>query len=52
MKIEIGIIGRDPVITYKITQLIGKRTERARLRQRRIDAFLAPFLTIRRIIGL
>jgi len=52
MKIEIGIIGRDPVLTYEITQLIGARAERARLRQRRIDAIKAPFLTIRKIIGL
>jgi hypothetical protein len=50
MKIE--IIGLAPVITYKITQLIGKRAERARVRQQRIDAILSPLATIKRIIGL
>jgi hypothetical protein len=46
------VIGRDPMITYKITQMIGKRAERARVRQRRIDAILSPLVTIKRIIGL
>lgn len=46
MKTE--IIGRDPNITMQITRLIGERAERARLRQRRIDAIKAPLLCIRR----
>jgi len=46
------IIGRDPILTYKITQMIGKRAERARVRQQRIDAILLPLATIKRIIGL
>jgi len=50
MKIE--IIGRDPVITYRITQLIGARAERVAARRRRIDALLGPIRIIRRIAGL
>jgi len=49
MKYE--IIGRDPVLTYKITQLIGERAERNRVRQQRIDAILRPFIIIKRILG-
>ena len=49
---RLRIIGRDPILTYKITQMIGKRAERARVRQQRIDAILSPLVTIKRIIGL
>lgn len=48
----LSIIGRDPILTYKITQLLGKRAERARVRQQRINAILSPLVTIKRIIGL
>lgn len=50
MKIE--IIGRDPVITMRITKLIGERAERALARRKRIDAVKHPIRTIRRVIGL
>jgi hypothetical protein len=50
MKIE--IIGRDPLITYRITQLIGARAERDAARRRRIDALMAPIRMIRRITRL
>jgi len=50
MKIE--IIGRDPVITYRITQLIGKRAERDAARRRRIDALMSPIRIIRRWLWL
>ena len=50
MKYE--IIGRDPILTYKITQLIGERAERNRVRQQRIDTILRPFVIIKRILGL
>jgi hypothetical protein len=50
MKIE--IIGRDPVITYKITQLIGARAKRAAARRRRINALMEPIRIIRRWLWL
>ena len=37
------IIGRDPVLTYRITQLIGERAKRDETRRRRIDALKHPF---------
>ena len=46
------IIGREPIITYRITQLIGERAERKRVRQERIDSIKRPIKTIRRILGL
>lgn len=46
------VIGREPIITYRITQLIGERAERKRVRQERISAILSPLATIKRIIGL
>lgn len=44
------IIGRDPILTYKITQLLGARAERERIRRERIDALKHPIRTIRRIL--
>lgn len=44
------IIGRDPILTYKITQLIGARAERERIRLARIDALKHPIRTIRKIL--
>lgn len=44
------IIGRDPVLTYKITQLIGARAERKKIRRERLDALKHPIRTIRRIL--
>jgi hypothetical protein len=40
------IIGRDPVLTYRITQLIGERAKRDMIRRRRIDALKSPLKTI------
>jgi hypothetical protein len=48
MKTE--IIGRDPVLTYRITQLIGERAKRDMIRRRRIDALKHPLQSIWRWI--
>ena len=49
MKIE--VIGRDPVLTYQIIQLIIKRAERKRIWRSRIDAVKHPIKTIKKILN-
>ena len=48
MKFE--IIGRDPILTYKITQMIGERAERNRIKRARIDAIKKPFAVIKQLL--
>jgi hypothetical protein len=52
MNMSIEIIGRDPILTYKITQMIGARAERAAARRRRIDMLMAPIRLARRLLCL
>lgn len=42
----IPIIGRDPVLTMRITMLIGERAKRDRIRKKRIAMLKMPFITI------
>jgi hypothetical protein len=47
----IPIIGRDPVLTMRITMLIGERAKRNRIRETRIAMLKMPFITIWRMIN-
>jgi hypothetical protein len=48
----IPIIGRDPVLTMRITMLIGERAKRNRIREKRIAMLKMPFIAIWRMINL
>lgn len=49
MKLE--IIGRDPVLTMKITRMLGERAAKEKKRKDLITSLLMPFTTTSKWIG-